>query len=94
VARIGGAVVVNCILNGAVTGVKEGEEMQPSKGGNGGLDRSGPLHGVGGGRRGGLGTTACEEEAALGRCRRRRKREAGGAGWAARPSGPADCWAD
>jgi hypothetical protein len=37
---------------------------------------------VGGGRCGGLGTTACEEEAALGRCRRSRKREVSGAGWA------------
>jgi hypothetical protein len=33
VARISGAAAVNGILNGVVTGVKEGEEMQLSKGG-------------------------------------------------------------
>jgi hypothetical protein len=31
VAGIGGAVVVNGVLNGAVIGVNKGEEMQPSK---------------------------------------------------------------
>jgi hypothetical protein len=35
VARIGGAVTVNGVLNGAITGVKEGEEMLLSKGGLG-----------------------------------------------------------
>jgi hypothetical protein len=33
VAGIGGAVVVNGVLNGAITVVKEGEEMRLSKGG-------------------------------------------------------------
>jgi hypothetical protein len=33
VAGIGGAAMVNGILNGAVTGVKGGEEMWLSKGG-------------------------------------------------------------
>jgi hypothetical protein len=46
------------------------------------------------GRHDGLGAAAREEEATLGRRSRRRKREAGGAGWAKRPSEPADCWAD
>jgi hypothetical protein len=32
VAGIGRAVVVNGVLNGPVTGVKEGEKMRPSKG--------------------------------------------------------------
>jgi hypothetical protein len=64
VARIGCAVAVNGILNGAISGVKEGQEMWPSKGGNEGLDRSGPIRGAGG-RRGGLGTVACEDEAVL-----------------------------
>jgi hypothetical protein len=63
-------------------------------GGNEGLDRSGPLHGAGGGRRDSLGAAACEEEAALGRLGRRRKREAGVAGWAKRLSGPTGCRAN
>jgi hypothetical protein len=33
VVGIGRAAVVNGILNGPVTGVKEGEKMRPSKGG-------------------------------------------------------------
>jgi hypothetical protein len=33
VAGIGRAATVNGILNGAITGVKEGEEMRSSKGG-------------------------------------------------------------
>jgi hypothetical protein len=32
VAEIGGVATVNGILNGAIIGVKEGEEMWPSKG--------------------------------------------------------------
>jgi hypothetical protein len=35
VAEIGGAAAVNGILNGVITRVKEGEEMQPCKGGGG-----------------------------------------------------------
>jgi hypothetical protein len=38
--------------------------------------------------------TLCEEEAALGWHRRRRKSEAGGAGWAKTLSGLAGCSAD
>jgi hypothetical protein len=53
VARIGKAAAVNGILNGAITGVKGGGCGQV-KGGNEGLDWSGPLHGVGGGRRSGV----------------------------------------
>jgi hypothetical protein len=63
VAGIGGAAAVIGILNGVVIRVKEVEEMWSSNGGNDGLDRSGPLHGAGGGRRGGLGAAACEEAA-------------------------------
>jgi hypothetical protein len=55
--------------------------MWPSKGGNERLDQSGPLHGVGGGRRCGRGMAACEE-AVLRQCMRWRKREAGRAGGA------------
>jgi hypothetical protein len=69
VAGIGGVAAVNGVLNGAITGVKEGGECGRVKAGNDGLDRSGPLHGPGGGRRGDLGTVACEEEVALGQCR-------------------------
>jgi hypothetical protein len=89
VAGIGRAVAVNGILNGAVARVKEGEKCGQVKGGNEGLDRSGPLHGAGGGRR-----LAWEETAALDQRRRRRKREVGGARWAKRLSGPAGCWVD
>jgi hypothetical protein len=47
--------------------VKEGEEMRPSKGGNEGPNRSGPLHGVGGGwrsawRHGGRRMAACSAD--------------------------------
>jgi hypothetical protein len=92
VVGIGRAAVVNGILNGPITGVKEGEKMRPSKGGgNEGLDRLGPLHGVRWGRRGGLGAASCEVEVVLGRRRQRKKREAGRAKWAKRPSGPVGC---
>jgi hypothetical protein len=87
VAGIGEAAAVNGILSGAIIGVKEGEEVLLSKGGNDGLDRPGPLHGVGGGWRGGLGAAVCEEEVALIRCKRRRKREAGRLGGPKRPNG-------
>jgi hypothetical protein len=94
VAGIGGAAVVNGVLNGAITRVKEARKCGWVKGGNEGLDRSGPLHGARGGRRGGLGMAACEEEAALGWRRQRRKRETDRARWAKRLSGLASCWAD
>jgi hypothetical protein len=45
VVGIGGAAAVNGVLNGAVTRVKEGEEMRPSKGGR---SQSSRLHGTGG----------------------------------------------
>jgi hypothetical protein len=78
VAEISGAVAVNGILNGAITGVK-GEEMRPSIGGNEGLDWSGPLHGTGGGQHGGLAR----------RCAGRSWRSAGaGEGERGRPAGP------
>ncbi len=51
---IGGAAAVNGILNGAITRVKGGgRKCGRVKGGNDWLDRSGPLHGVGGGQHGG-----------------------------------------
>jgi hypothetical protein len=50
VAGIGGAVAIKGILNGAITRVKRGRKSGRVKGGNDGLDRSGPLHGMGGGR--------------------------------------------
>jgi hypothetical protein len=48
---------------------RRGRKCGRVKGGNDELDRSGPLHGAGGGQRDGLGAAACEEDAVLGRCR-------------------------
>jgi hypothetical protein len=87
---IGGAVVVNGVLNGAVTGVQEGIDYSRLKRGQsyGGGRPLGSLHGVGGGRRGGHGTAAREEEAALSRRGRRRKKRPRWIAWAKRLNRP------
>jgi hypothetical protein len=48
----------------------------------------GSLHGAGGGRRGGHGTSVCQEEAVFDRRGRRRKKRSGWAAWAERPNRP------
>jgi hypothetical protein len=64
VTGIGVAATVNGVLNGAIIGLEGGgRKCARIKGGNDGLDRSGHLHGVGGGRRGGFGVVAREGEA-------------------------------
>jgi hypothetical protein len=74
VAGIGGAVTVNGVLNGAFTGVKWGRKCSCVKGGNEGLDRSGPLH----------GTVAMARR----HVRRRRRSTGAGKGRRGRPVGP------
>jgi hypothetical protein len=95
VAGIGGAVVVNGVLNGAITVVKEGEEIRLSKGG------------VMRGLTGRVHSMVWEEggAAALARRRARRRRRSAGVGEAGRGrsvglggpkrlSGSVGCWAD
>jgi hypothetical protein len=94
VAEIGGAAAVNGFLNRVVTGVKEGEEMRPSKGGVM-MGLTGRVHSM---------TREKGGAAALARRRARRRwcsagTDEGGRGRPTGPGGPkwlnglAGCWA-